>query len=57
MNYAIIDLVTNIVENVIVWDGESPWSPPAGYYMEPIGNSGAGIGWSYVNGQFVQPSE
>lgn len=55
MRYAVIDSQTNVVENVIVWDGVSPWTPPAGYYTAPIGDSGAGIGWSYINGTFVSP--
>ena len=57
MEYAVINSETNIVENVILWDGVSPWAPPAGCYAEPIGDSGAGIGWSYINGQFVPPAE
>lgn len=56
MNYAVINSETNIVENVIVWDGQTPWTPPVGYYVEPVGDSGAGIGWSYVDGQFVAPA-
>lgn len=56
MKYAVINSQTNIVENAIVWDGVAPWTPPAGYYVEPIGDSGAGIGWSYINGQFVPPA-
>ena len=57
MKYAVINSETNIVENVIVWDGESHWAPPAGYYIEEIGDSCAGIGWSYINGQFAPPAE
>jgi len=55
MKYAVISSETNIVDNVIIWDGMAPWATPAGYYTAPIGDSGAGIGWSYVNGQFVAP--
>lgn len=57
MNYAVISSETNLVENVIVWDGVSPWTPPAGYYIEPLGDFGAGIGWSYIDGQFAPPIE
>ena len=56
MNYAVIFSETNIVEGVIVWDGVTPWAPPAGCYVEPVGDSGAGIGWSYIDGQFVPPA-
>ena len=55
MNYAVISLETKIVNNVIVWDGVTPWIPQTGYFTEPTGDSGAGIGWSYIDGQFVPP--
>jgi hypothetical protein len=55
MKYAVISSSTNIVENAIIWDGVTPWTPPAGCYTVPIGSSGAGIGWSYINGAFVAP--
>lgn len=56
MKYSVINSQTNIVENAIVWDGVSLWIPPEGFYTQPIGDSGAGIGWSYINGQFVPPA-
>jgi len=31
-NYFLIDS-KNVVDNVIVWDGGSDWTPPAGYTM------------------------
>jgi hypothetical protein len=55
MKYAVINSETNIVENVILWDGVTPWTPPSKCYTVLIGNSGAGIGWSYINKQFVAP--
>ena len=56
MKYAVINSQTNVVENTIVWDGIAPWTPPDGYYVqELIGDSGAGIGWSFVDNQFVPP--
>lgn len=56
-NYAIID-ATNIVINVIVWDGLPPWTPPSGCIAVeiPEGNN-AGIGWTYVDGEFIAPPE
>ena len=57
MGYAVINLQTNIVENAIVWDGVTQWDPPDGYYVEPFGDSVAGIGWSYIQGEFIPPSE
>lgn len=55
MKYAVISSSTNIVENVIMWDGVTPWTTPTGCYTVAIGDSGAGIGWSYINGAFVAP--
>ena len=55
MRYAIVKSETNIVENIIIWDGITPWTPPDGCYVEPIGDSGAGINWSYIDGQFFPP--
>jgi hypothetical protein len=50
--YAVISSETNIVENVILWDGESEWQPPAGTYVEPL-NGEAGISWKFENGEFT----
>jgi hypothetical protein len=33
MRHAVIHAETNIVVNVIVWDGVSKWTPPAGHYV------------------------
>jgi len=54
MNYAIIDTTSNLVVNVIVWDGNPPWQPPDGTIAVPI-TDGAGIGWSYIDGAFIPP--
>ena len=47
MNYAIINDQTNIVENVIVLDEGSTWTPPEGYYIVDITGTEVGIGWTY----------
>ena len=52
MNYAIIDS-TGLVINTVVWDGETPWSPPAGQTAVPF--TEGGIGWTYANGTFTPP--
>lgn len=42
--YAIIR--DGAVENVILWDGASPWSPPAGATMRELGRTEVvDIGW------------
>lgn len=55
--YAVVNTSTNIVENVVVWDGESEWAPGDGYVAVEITTDGVGIGWGYVDGVFTQPSE
>lgn len=56
MNYAVINSETNIVENVTIWDGVSLWTPPDGCCIESIGDSGAGIGWSFIGGEWIAPT-
>jgi hypothetical protein len=56
-NYAIIDS-TNTVINVVVWDGKPPWTPPDGCIAVAIAKgSSAGIGWTYIDGEFVAPPQ
>jgi hypothetical protein len=57
MGYAIIQKSTGIVMNIVAWDGQSAWSPGNGFEVVAIGNSGAGIGWTYANGTFQPPTE
>lgn len=52
MDYAIIDQ-TGLVVNVTIWDGTSSWAPPKGCTAVPLEDGG--IGWSYVDGKFVEP--
>jgi hypothetical protein len=33
MQYSIINEKTNVVVNIIVWDGKSQWQPPKGTYL------------------------
>lgn len=53
MTYAIVN--NGIVENVIVWDGETPYTPPEGSII--VQSDVAGIGWSYnyETGEFTPP--
>jgi hypothetical protein len=58
MNYLLINSKTNIVENVIIWDGVTQWEPPAGCFVELAGESGASIGWTKnADGSFSAPVE
>ena len=57
MYYAIID-INNLVVNVVIWDGQSAWQPSDNCVAVQIPlNSEAGIGWSYIDGEFTPPSE
>lgn len=53
MNYAVINEETGLVENVILWDGETEWAPSEG--LAAIQSNIAQIGWTYGNGEFVAP--
>lgn len=55
MRYAIVNNTTNVVENVIVWDGETPYEPEEGRSVVPASDE-VSIGWSYVNGIFSAPT-
>lgn len=47
MIYAVINDQTNIVENTVVLDKGSTWTPPAGYYIVDITGTEVGIDWIY----------
>jgi hypothetical protein len=53
-NYAIIDGI-NVI-NIVEYE-EQPSSPPPGfeYPIIAVQSDIAGIGWTYVNGQFINP--
>jgi hypothetical protein len=55
--YAIID-ATTLVINIVIWDGLPPWTPQQDCIavVIPEGSS-AGIGWTYVDGEFIAPLE
>lgn len=45
----------NVVENVVVWDGFSPWDPPEGVTLQ-LDPGGVGPGWiKQGNGTFAPP--
>ena len=45
-------IVNGVVVNVSLWDGESTWTP-AEDVVEISDGVTAGIGWDYVDGEFV----
>jgi len=54
MRYAIVR--NEIVESVIIWDGQSAYSAPEGTTLVPTNGAIVGPGYSYVNGEFVAPA-
>ena len=51
---------TNKVDSAIAWDGVTEYAPPEGYTLVQVPEPNEteptpGIGWSYVNGVFVEP--
>jgi hypothetical protein len=64
-HFAWINTETNLVENVIYYDGETPLTLPDNVILVEYSQDGdnvirgswspLGIGWSYINGQFVEP--
>ena len=60
-DYALVD-ADGLVVSVIVWDGLQDYTPADGLTLVPLPYTDdedgerrytAGIGWDYVNGQFV----
>lgn len=45
----------NVVKNVILWDGQQDFNNKEN--CEIIQNDIAGIGWKYVNGEFIAPPD
>lgn len=52
--YVIVDQDGNII-NSVEWDGKNDWLPPDGTTAIDSGDSGAGIGWTYKDGEFISP--
>lgn len=54
-SYALIE--NGSVVNVVLWDGNSDWAPPAGLAaVEITEGTMPGPGWSYTNGTFTMPA-
>ena len=60
--FAWINTETNLVENMIAYDGETPITLPSNVLLIEVPQEGiAGswsmlsAGWSYIDGQFVEP--
>lgn len=51
--YAVIDDATQVVVNVVLWDGENDWTPPEG--CTAVQSDVADIGDTYEDGEFIPP--
>lgn len=57
MHYAVVDNETNIITNVIIWDGESIWTPPENHriFLVPEGTKVA-VGWTCDGETIIDPN-
>lgn len=44
--YAIVRTVDQVVDNLILWDGSTPYTPPSGTFTVVV-DSPCDIGWVY----------
>lgn len=52
--YAVIS-PENTVENIVLWDEVSQWTPPEGHILVNVEEVVCGIGWKHENGVFTNP--
>ena len=54
--YAVVN-ASNVVDNVVLWDGVEPWTPPQGHIAVLIGAQMCDIGYTYdsATGLFSPP--
>ena len=55
MQYAVIHTATGAIENIIEWDGVSPWEPPAGCNV--VASQSYAIGGTLVDGVYTPPPQ
>ena len=62
--YAYVNKTSYLIENMVVWDGISPLIPSNGFEFvevpsDPVRGewSPLGVGWAYVNGEFIEPPD
>ena len=52
---AVIVKETGLVDNIIIWDGESPYDPGADFETVSVGDGVVDIGYRYADGVFSAP--
>jgi len=55
MQYAVVDTETNIVSNIIMWDGESKFKLDEKYILVESFEAGAGDLYIKDKGEFLRP--
>lgn len=54
-SYAVV--ANGIVENIVIWDGESEWSPPVGTTAVPVSATEiVNIGYLFDGTNFTEPT-
>jgi hypothetical protein len=49
---AVIARETGMVDNIVIWDGASPYDPGADFETVVVGDAMVDIGWQYYDGTF-----
>lgn len=55
--YAIINRDTNVVENIVMWDGRSNWAPPENCIAERVDDAYVGTGMRKTEEGFVHVAQ
>jgi hypothetical protein len=53
-NFFIVNNETGVIDNCVVLAENSTWQPPEGFTIYPFVPN-VGIGWTLVNGEWVEP--
>jgi hypothetical protein len=55
--WAIVNSDDNVVDNLVVWDGTTPWTPPDGHSAIALAGQWCDIGYTYdsATGLFSPP--
>lgn len=55
--YALVN-TANVVSNIVLWDGVTPWTPPDGETAIRVGDQMCDLGYTYdpATGLFSPPS-
>jgi len=56
IRYVVVDDTTGIVVNVIMWDGQPGWAPPAGMSAHLFPTGDVSPGWMWNNGKPQPPA-